>query len=463
MPAADLSEQISTAGTEASGTGNMKLAMNGALTIGTDDGANIEIRQNVGDDNIFIFGLKTPEVVASAQRWLPADAHLRRKPALKAVLDAIAGGTFSPEEPSAICRWWIRCSDGDHYLLLADFAAYVAAQARVDALYCDRTPGPARRSPTWPAWARSPPTAPSAIRHDIWGHGCQGLDAGIGTHAARQAATRSSAICQGRHGDPSRFSAAPRDRPWRLRGCAPSARRGLGAGRGRRPGPGRCKQRSTQGFFEGAVARQRSVPLRVRWHVGSETRSSKTPTASRRCWARWTSGCWPKARICVLTNASAPRCARSTASPAPPLPSGRRMPSASAWLAISTIWDGRRHPMRCAANVACGNSFCPACRRRLLQIRDAGRRRARAAAQGRPYAFCRRAAPVDGQRRAAMPPVAPHAVTERRQPSAGCRRSHLRSAPQLMAAYRGGRLVPDWQRLSETLIPYVVGPGLHPP
>ena len=136
MPGADLSEQISTAGTEASGTGNMKLALNGALTIGTDDGANIEIRQNVGDDNIFIFGLKTPEVQALRQSGYQPLRHYESQPDLKNVLDAIAGGQFSPEEPGRYralvdSLLW----GGDHYLLLADYESYVATQLRVDALY----------------------------------------------------------------------------------------------------------------------------------------------------------------------------------------------------------------------------------------------------------------------------------------------------------------------------------------
>jgi len=139
MPGADLSEQISTAGTEASGTGNMKLALNGALTIGTDDGANIEIRQNVGDDNIFIFGLSTAEVRALRQHGYHPMRHYDTEPNLRAVLDAIAGDTFSPHEPGRYralvdSLLW----GGDHYMLLADFASYMAAQARVDALY--RTP-----------------------------------------------------------------------------------------------------------------------------------------------------------------------------------------------------------------------------------------------------------------------------------------------------------------------------------
>jgi len=136
MPGADLSEQISTAGTEASGTGNMKLALNGALTIGTDDGANIEIREAVGDANIFIFGLKTPEVQALRASGYQPMRHYEGQPELKAVLDAITGGQFSPEEPGRYrglvdALLW----GGDHYMLLADYASYVATQREVDALY----------------------------------------------------------------------------------------------------------------------------------------------------------------------------------------------------------------------------------------------------------------------------------------------------------------------------------------
>jgi starch phosphorylase len=145
MPGADLSEQISTAGTEASGTGNMKLALNGALTIGTDDGANIEIRQCVGDDNIFIFGHRAHEVAALRDNgYQPLRIH-DSHPRLQAVLRAIGGGAFSPQEPTRYrglvdALLW----GGDHYQLLADYDAYVEAQARVDALF---------RQPQ--AWARS--------------------------------------------------------------------------------------------------------------------------------------------------------------------------------------------------------------------------------------------------------------------------------------------------------------------
>ncbi len=138
MPAADLSEQISTAGTEASGTGNMKFALNGALTIGTLDGANVEMRDNVGAENIFIFGNTTPEVAdIRAHGYQPRDIY-EANPELKRVLDAIRDGAFSHGETAryqgifdALVNW------GDHYLLLADYASYVAKQAEVDALYRD--------------------------------------------------------------------------------------------------------------------------------------------------------------------------------------------------------------------------------------------------------------------------------------------------------------------------------------
>jgi starch phosphorylase len=137
MPAADLSEQISTAGTEASGTGNMKLALNGALTIGTDDGANIEIRQAVGDDDIFIFGLRTPEVEARRREGYRPGEVAAADPVLQQVLAAIGGGLFSPDEPGRYRGLVDSLLQVDHYLLLADYADYVATQRRVDALFAD--------------------------------------------------------------------------------------------------------------------------------------------------------------------------------------------------------------------------------------------------------------------------------------------------------------------------------------
>ena len=136
IPAADLSEQISTAGTEASGTGNMKFALNGALTIGTLDGANVEIRDNVGDDNIFIFGKTTPEVAAiRAAGYQPGDV-LEDLPELQRVLEAIRDGRFSPEEPERYQSIYDMLANwGDHYLLLADYASYIEAQDRVDMAY----------------------------------------------------------------------------------------------------------------------------------------------------------------------------------------------------------------------------------------------------------------------------------------------------------------------------------------
>ncbi len=137
IPAADLSEQISTAGMEASGTGNMKLAMNGALTMGTLDGANIEICQRVGEENIFIFGLKADEVAALRRSGdYDANQHYEANPNLKRVLDAIAGDQFSAQE-SGIFKPLVDSilSGGDPYLIAADFQAYVDAQKRASRKY----------------------------------------------------------------------------------------------------------------------------------------------------------------------------------------------------------------------------------------------------------------------------------------------------------------------------------------
>jgi starch phosphorylase len=136
MPAADLSQQISTAGMEASGTGNMKLALSGALTIGTLDGANIEIRDHVGAENIFIFGMTADEAAAKRAAGYQPWRELQGNPGLGAALDLIESGYFSKDgagDAQAVVRRLK--SEGEPFLVLADFAAYAAAQSRVDDLY----------------------------------------------------------------------------------------------------------------------------------------------------------------------------------------------------------------------------------------------------------------------------------------------------------------------------------------
>lgn len=139
IPAADVSEQISTAGKEASGTGNMKLALNGAVTIGTLDGANIEIAEEVGDDNIFIFGLTVDEVnEVKASGYNPYD-YYDKNAEIKAVLDWLETDYFTPGKPGALASIKQSLLEyGDPYLVLADFDSYSKAQSLVDAAYRDK-------------------------------------------------------------------------------------------------------------------------------------------------------------------------------------------------------------------------------------------------------------------------------------------------------------------------------------
>ncbi len=132
MPAADLSEQISTAGMEASGTGNMKLSLNGALTIGTLDGANIEIRDHVGAENMFIFGLTAEQAAALHAAGYRPRSELQGNPELRETLDFIAAQFDAGALVDRLC------SDGEAFLVLADFAAYAKAQDEVDALYAQQ-------------------------------------------------------------------------------------------------------------------------------------------------------------------------------------------------------------------------------------------------------------------------------------------------------------------------------------
>jgi starch phosphorylase len=137
IPAANLSEQISTAGMEASGTGNMKLALNGALTIGTLDGANIEIRDRVGDDNMFIFGLTAEEVQYKRANGYQPRAEVEAAPALAEVYDAVASGVFSPDDPVRFRPLVEQLLGHDYFMVTADFARYAETQRAVDQAFRD--------------------------------------------------------------------------------------------------------------------------------------------------------------------------------------------------------------------------------------------------------------------------------------------------------------------------------------
>ncbi len=138
MPAADISEQISTAGFEASGTGNMKLALNGALTVGTLDGANIEILEHVGSDNIFIFGLSAEEVAMRRREGGDARTIIEHSPLLQRALEEIFAGTFSPGEPGRHRNVVESLAAEDTWMVAADFESYWATQRRLDALWSRR-------------------------------------------------------------------------------------------------------------------------------------------------------------------------------------------------------------------------------------------------------------------------------------------------------------------------------------
>jgi starch phosphorylase len=140
-PAADLSEQISLAGKEASGTGNMKFALNGALTIGTLDGANIEIRERVGEKNFFLFGLRVEEVFSLKAQGYNPFAYVEADAELKRVIDQIAGGFFSNGDPTLFEPIVRSLLDRDEFLVLADYRSYVDCQDEAGRAY--------RRTETW--------------------------------------------------------------------------------------------------------------------------------------------------------------------------------------------------------------------------------------------------------------------------------------------------------------------------
>ncbi|MDA0672828.1 MAG: glycogen/starch/alpha-glucan phosphorylase, partial [Cyanobacteria bacterium] len=137
IPAADLSEQISTAGKEASGTGNMKFSLNGALTIGTLDGANVEIRDAVGPENFFLFGLTAPEVVALKEQGYNPWDYYANNPELKEIMDLLNAGVFSHGDRELFKPLVDSLVYSDPYLLMADYQAYIDCQGQVSDTYRD--------------------------------------------------------------------------------------------------------------------------------------------------------------------------------------------------------------------------------------------------------------------------------------------------------------------------------------
>jgi glycogen phosphorylase len=139
IPAADLSEQISTAGFEASGTGNMKFALNGALTLGTLDGANVEMAEEIGAENMFIFGLKVDEVSQLKRSGYNPGSYYDSDPELRAVVDSLLDDSWCPNEPGIFAPIWkVLMEDGDTYLHMADFRAFLNASDEVDRIYQNR-------------------------------------------------------------------------------------------------------------------------------------------------------------------------------------------------------------------------------------------------------------------------------------------------------------------------------------
>jgi len=172
VPAADLSEQISTAGMEASGTGNMKFALNGALTIGTLDGANVEMREHIGADDIVIFGLTAEEVEARRAGGYDPRVLIEGSPDLRQAVGAIAGGVFSPGDPGRYAGLMGGLYDHDWFMVAADFDAYAAAQGEVDRRWADPAGwhGSAIRNVAGMGWFSSDRTIAEYAR-DIWSVG----------------------------------------------------------------------------------------------------------------------------------------------------------------------------------------------------------------------------------------------------------------------------------------------------